>query len=265
MRHSIIEPVGIQVSRLGFGTASLHHLYRSNRRQELLRAAFDAGISHYDTSPYYGYGLAEWDLGRFMRGHRSDFTVTTKVGLYPWGPTSSQAASVWSRTVLGKLLPTISLPVVNWKINRASASLRESLKRMNTDYVDFLFLHEPDYEVLDTDEMLNWLESERKRGTIRAWGLAGLAERVTPWVQARHPLANVIQTQDNLDLRQADFLLDAGRSLQFTYGYFSSQRTSGQVTFVDTMRRALERNPTGTILVSTRRTERLIELKKAFT
>jgi len=263
MQHSVIDRVGIRVSRLGFGTASLHRLFSAKARQALLRAATDAGITHFDTAPYYGYGLAEMDLGRIVCGHRSDITITTKVGLYPLGPASSHAFSVWSRKLFGRLLPAFSLPVVNWQVNRARSSLRESLKRLNTNYVDFLFLHEPDRAAVDTEEMMNWLESERKLGTIRAWGLAGTSGRVVPWVQASHPLAAVIQTRDSLDLRQADFVLHAGRSLQFTYGYLSGPSIAGDRARAGAIiRDALDRNHTGSILVSTHNLEHIDELAK---
>ena len=94
MQKAVIENTAIPVSRLSMGTASLHLLFSSVQRQKLIQASATAGITHFDTSPYYGYGLAETDLGVFLRGQRAAYTVTTKVGLYPWRATSSRAASV---------------------------------------------------------------------------------------------------------------------------------------------------------------------------
>jgi aryl-alcohol dehydrogenase-like predicted oxidoreductase len=248
----------IRVSRIAFGTASLHHLFSTSGRQALLHAASDAGMTHFDTSPYYGYGLAEADLRRFIRGRRAGLTLTTKVGLYPWGYSDRSASTVWARKALGKLVTRMSLPVVNWEVAQARASLDGSLRRLGTDYVDFLFLHEPEQALMETDEMLGWLAAEQDAGRIRAWGLAGVADRVAPFVRAGHPLAKVVQTQDSIDLHQADFMMASGRDLQLTYGYLSSCRAANDARSPqDVMRGALERNQTGAVLVSTRRVERI--------
>ena len=241
----------------------MHHLFRSAQRQQLLEATAAAGITHFDTAPYYGYGLAEADLGVFLRGRRAEFTVTTKVGLYPWGVPSAHAVSVWSRKALGKLVPVVSAPVVNWQVSRARVSLRRSLRRLRTDYVDFVLLHEPDAGLMETDEFCRWIESEHARGTVRSWGVGGRAERVAPFALANHPLSRVVQTQDSLDQRQADFMFGCGRSLQFTYGYLASAHQGGRAETPErVVREALQRNRTGSILVSTRRVERIIELAK---
>jgi hypothetical protein len=183
------------------------------------------------------------------------------VGLYPFGSCSNHAGTVWGRKALGKLIPAFSLPVVNWQLSRAKTSLEQSLKRLKTDYVDFLFLHEPDLNLLNADEFMRWLETEISRGTVRSWGLAGLANKISPWVQANHPLASVVQTKDSLCNRQADFMLDASRSLQFTYGYLSSKVTPDLVDTPEIiLRKALDRNSSGAVIVSTRRADRIAQL-----
>ena len=253
------------VSRLGFGTASLHHRYRANDRQDLLKAAWEAGITHFDTSPYYGYGLAELDLGMFLKScPRNGLTLATKVGLYPWGLAASSATGVWWRKALGRLHSRVSLPVVNWSLAAARKSLAASLGRLGTDYVDFLFLHEPVPELLQTDEFPHWLQSLVEKGVIRAWGVAGLAPQVAPLVASNSPLASVVQTRDTLTGREADFLLTAGRSLQFTYGYLSSQAAgrsgadSGEI-----IQQALRRNRTGCLLFSSRKVERIRQIGRS--
>jgi len=263
MNQTIIENTEISVSRLALGTASFHHLFSSKQRQKLLEVAASVGITHFDTSPYYGFGLAETDLGVFLRGQRSAFTVTTKVGLYPWGPASSRMVSVWGLKALGKLVPTVSLPVVNWQVKRARASLHQSLKRLKTDWVDFVLLHEPDQTLINADEFMRWIEAEHVQGTVRSWGLAGVANSVAPWLLTGHPLARVIQTQDSLDKRQADFMLSGDRCLQFTYGYLSSQPQADQSAAPELiLRKALARNVTGSVIVATRRAIRIAKLEK---
>jgi aryl-alcohol dehydrogenase-like predicted oxidoreductase len=253
-----LDGTDVEVSRLGFGTGSLHHLLSARRRQRLLEEAGSAGITHFDTAPYYGYGLAERDLGRYLRGRRSRLTVATKVGLYPLGPASGHIASVLLRKAAGRIVRRIAAPVVDRRVERAEASLHASLRRLSTDHVDFLFLHEPDPTSLEADETSAWLERERRRGSIRAWGLAGLPAGILPLVRQRHPLAMVVQTQDSLDLRQADFLADSGRKMQITYGYLSRPHAgSASGDPATTIREALGRNTTGCVLVSTRSVDHL--------
>lgn len=255
----------VSVSRLGFGTASLHHRYRANDRQALLQAAWGAGITHFDTSPYYGYGLAELDLGVFLKSlARNRVTLATKVGLYPSGLAASSATGVWCRKALGRLHERVSLPVVNWSLASARKSLDASLGRLGTDYVDFLFLHEPVPELLQTDEFPHWLQLLVEKGVIRAWGVAGLASQVAPLVASNSPLASVVQTRDTLTCLEADFMETAGRPLQFTYGYLSSQAAgrsgavSGQI-----IQQALHRNRTGCVLFSSRKVERIRQIGRS--
>lgn len=263
MQYSVIENTDVRVSRISYGTASLHHLFSARQRQHLLEAAVTAGISHFDTSPYYGYGLAESDLGVFMQGRRDGLTVTTKVGLYPFGGSAHGAIDVWARKAVGKLYPRVSAPEIDWGIQRAANSLNTSLRRLKTDHVDFLFLHEPDIGLLNADEFLVWIEAERAKGKVRYWGLAGLPVLLEPWLRNGHPLANVLQVKDSLDQHQADFIIKSGRGLQFTYGYLSAQTREGTVVPADVLiSMALMRNTQGSVLVSTRKAERIKEIMR---
>jgi aryl-alcohol dehydrogenase-like predicted oxidoreductase len=261
MKSVVLENTDIRVSRLSLGTGGLHHILRAPNRQRLLAAAVDCGITHFDTSPYYGDGLAEVELGRFMDRRRAALTIATKVGLYPHGKAAYSGWEAWVKKAAGKLLPHFAAPIQDWSIERARTSLRQSLSRLRTDYVDFLFLHEPDLSLIDGDAFLRWLEGERKTGTIRSWGLAGLPLLIGPWLQQNSALASVIQTRDDLSDKSADFLLHHNRNLQFTYGYFSAvRRESNPLSVADVMQGALRRNSGGSILVSTRRPERLASL-----
>lgn len=260
MQYTTIENTNLKVSRLAFGTASLHHLFRRSQRQRLLAAAFASGITHFDTSPYYGYGLAESDVGLFIRGRRDAVTVATKVGLYAPGSTNS-IMSIWARKAAGKFFQSLSVPRIDWGVQTAERSLNASLKRLKTEYVDVLFLHEPDPTLINSDEFLTWLESERAKGKVRYWGLAGVPDRFGEWILINHPLSTIVQSKDSLDRKEADIVLRQERRLQFTYGYLSSS-TQGMAEYsADTLlRKALQRNTDGSVLFSTRRLERIEKL-----
>ena len=253
------------VSRLSFGTANLHHLYSSHARQALLQAAFDIGITHFDTSPYYGYGLAEQELGILQKRNRDAFTVATKVGLYPNGSRFSGTLTVWARKIIGKAFPAISMPVVNWSVSAAEKSLELSLKRLKTEYVDILFLHEPNPGVVNADEFLLWLEAQKSKGKVRNFGLAGHSGPMENWLKKKHPIATVLQIKDSFNQREADTVLKYNRDFQITYGYLSSLKDGSDYhTKGNLLMQALQRNRTGSVLFSTRRLERITTLPDKF-
>jgi aryl-alcohol dehydrogenase-like predicted oxidoreductase len=262
MLDAEISSTGIRVSRFGYGTGSLHRTFSTRERRNLLHAAADLGFTHFDTSPYYGFGLSEIDLGTLLRGRRSRFTVTTKVGIYARGPAARHVSDVWIRKAVGRVMPAVSLPVASFDVERARHSLDHSLKRLGTDQVDFLFLHEPDATKLHADDILAWLVAERKAGRVHAWGIAGVSHHIAPHLADRSPLAVVVQTNDSLDGQEADVVIRASRPLDFTYGYFSPTSKAG-MRLAASPAAVLERNATGCILVSSCRINRLKMLAEA--
>lgn len=243
MQKRLINNTDIATSAIGFGTASIHHLFWRQDRLRLLETSFSNGITHFDTSPYYGLGLAEKDLGAFIANRRDSVTVTTKVGLY--SPDKHPTPiSIRGRKLLGKFIPGYTKRIVSWKLEVAQLSFENSLKRLKTDFVDFLFLHEPIPELINQERFLEWLQRLKISGKIRYFGVAGLAQSISPWVQSGNCLTEVVQTKDSIERREADFVLKSGRKLQFTYGYLSnSQRAQSKR---DAIPLALNRNATGT-------------------
>ena len=99
------------------------------RQREILRAAFDAGVTHVDLANNYGppYGAAETNFGRHLatdfRGLRDELVISSKAGWDMWsGPYGDVGGS---RKYL-------------------VASLDQSLRRMGLDYVDVFYHHRPD-------------------------------------------------------------------------------------------------------------------------
>lgn len=264
--HSIrIPDTALDVSRLSFGTASLHHLFKGPQRQALLTAALDAGFTHFDTSPYYGFGLAEKSLGELPPAELQRITIASKVGLYGPNGAGPSVPEILLRKVAGKVLPGLNKPVVDWSIARAQKSLDDSLRRLRRGWLDVLFLHEPVQALIATEEWQRWLESLLQSGKIRHFGIAGEAPMIAAMLEASPALAQIVQVRDSLDKRQADVLTQHRRPLQFTYGYLAggAQPGSDGAAMLPTLRQALQRNPGGSILVSTRRVERVAELARA--
>jgi aryl-alcohol dehydrogenase-like predicted oxidoreductase len=232
------------------------------RRRSLLAAAFDAGFTHFDTAPLYGFGLAESELGGFLKARRGRVTVTTKIGLYP-PRVRTGVASVWAEKACTKLWRGAPRPTVSWSLMTMAMEFEASLRRLQTDIVDLLLLHEASYRTFNAEALFEWLSRERDKGRIRGWGLAGETASVCEWLDGDSPLAMVLQVRDSLERREADQLLACGRSLQLTYGYMSSALKSRSRPVADAVfGSALMRNPTGSILVSTTDLSHLGQLAK---
>src|ERR1700682_5206493 len=153
MRYVEFVPLARRVSAIGFGCASLGSRVDGKTGTEALVRAFDAGVSWFDVAPSYGDGHAEVLLGRFLTGKRSQVSVCTKVGILPHrAPLASRVAKPVVRCMVG-LFPQLRKHVAKLRPpaqrvgltgSFIESSIAESLKRLQTDHVDVLGLHEPD-------------------------------------------------------------------------------------------------------------------------
>lgn len=249
--------LGLDISRFIFGTASLFNVGRQAKRVALLRAAADAGFTHFDTAPYYGFGWAERDLALLMASHPK-ITVTTKVGIYSPGGESAPQLAVLLRKAGGRIFAPVSRPTIDFSLARAEVALTGSLRRLRRERVELYMLHEPELAMLKTDEWQRWLEAEVARGRIGAYGLALTEPRLVPFLEHAPNLAPVVQVLDSLDRCEADCLTERDRPLQITYGYVSAARSRGSAMAVsEILQHALARNRTGAIIVSTTKAARL--------
>ena len=137
-------------------------------QQTLLRTAFDNGITHFDLANNYGppYGEAERNFGIHMqrdwKPYRDELIISTKAGYDMWpGP----YGNFGSRKYL-------------------IASLDQSLKRMNVDYVDIFYHHRPDPET-PIEETMGALEQILRSGKALYVGISNYnAEQTKAAVKA---------------------------------------------------------------------------------
>jgi D-threo-aldose 1-dehydrogenase len=259
VKKTVIPATDLTVARFILGTASLFNVGTRKRRAALLSAAIDAGFTHFDTAPYYGFGMAERDLAPLLRAH-PQLTLTTKFGLHSPGGEAQSAPQILFRKALGRVLPVLSQPLVDFRIARARLALEQSLVRLGRDCIDLYLLHEPLITLVDTDELQQWLQDCVAAGKIRYYGLAATADRLAPFLQQGSPLALVVQMPDSLDGREADLLDRYGHPRQISYGYVSAARQRGTVlTVSEILQQALQRNPDSAIIVSTTRLDHLRE------
>jgi len=162
---------GIGLTQLGLGTAQFGNLYRETTEEEAagaLDAAWDAGIRYFDTAPHYGLGLSERRLGRLLRTRpRDEYVLSTKVG----------RLLVPSPDGVGKDSEGFDVPATTRRVRDYSRdgvlrSLNESLRRLELDRVDILYLHDPDdYWEQASSEAVPALIELRDQGVIGAFGV----------------------------------------------------------------------------------------------
>lgn len=155
MLRRTLGKTGLEVSALSFGASSLGSVFRQTDDAEAIRtvhAALDAGINYIDVSPYYGATKAETVLGQAIgQTSRSRFYLSTKAGRY-------------------------GVDTFDFSGARIESSLEESLRRLNTDYVDILFLHDIEFVEPDVilEEAIPALNRLKEQGKIRFSGICGL-------------------------------------------------------------------------------------------
>jgi D-threo-aldose 1-dehydrogenase len=91
--------------RIGFGASGLGNLYREIPEavaDSALTEAYTEGIRYFDTSPFYGFGLSELRVGRFLRSlDRGSFLLSSKVGRYMVPPRGQPVDKLYWAAPLG--------------------------------------------------------------------------------------------------------------------------------------------------------------------
>jgi aryl-alcohol dehydrogenase-like predicted oxidoreductase len=249
---------GIFTSRLAFGTSRLHYVGR-RESQRLLAAAGEQGFVHFDTAPAYGDGLAEIELGRFVRSQRDRFVIATKYGIpadpfvEQWGPIVPplrHAVALARRAGLRRSCPPTLIA------DGLEKSVEASLRRLKIDWIDILFLHEPRLErVPRLAEMLEQLFSLKARGLIRTFGVAGSWGGIGTVTAAAPELAHVVQTSEAEWPENSPPEICYGAILSGKQNYLSAG-VSGDVA-LERLRSALKRRPNGVVIVSTTKVDRV--------
>ena len=243
---------------------------RVHDRRAFLSTAMDEGFSHFDTAPIYGDGFAENSLGRFLAGGlRQRVTLASKFGL-PVNRLFEQLPSLmYAYRGLESFRRRLGWSVRGHRVRdlspiSAEASLARSLRALRTDWLDILLVHEPVRE--DVSALLrlsDWLMQQKRSGRVRYLGLAGSATACVAVTRAMPGIFDILQVEDSLAGREADVLLKSGLPLQITYGYLRlhiAEHANSAVDALTIFQEAMQRNRCGSLLVSTRKPQRLRDL-----
>jgi D-threo-aldose 1-dehydrogenase len=211
MRTRTIARTGTRVSELGFGGASLGNLYRATDEDEgasAVTAAYDAGITYFDTAPHYGLGLSERRLGRALAGYpRDSYTLSTKVGrLLEQNPSPTGS----DLEAGGFAVPDDLVRRWDFSADGVRRSLEESLERLAVDRVDIVYVHDPDdHADQAVAEAIPALVELREQGVIGAVGI-GMNQVAVPLRAVKETDLDVVMLANRWTLvdRSAAELLD---------------------------------------------------------
>jgi D-threo-aldose 1-dehydrogenase len=215
MTEIVVPGLVVRTPAVGFGCSSLTGTNPSNA-DRLLQTAFDAGVRHFDTARYYGYGEGEGILGRFLKCRRSEVTISTKFGIEPPRRTTALGVGLYFGRRIVRLLPSMrgflqrgtqSL-VKNgaFSAQQAQLSLETSLRELSTDHIDFYLLHDYIVSEQSPDELLAFLENSVKAGKIRSFGIGTGFENVLLALERQPRLCSVLQFQNSVLNRNSDHL-----------------------------------------------------------
>lgn len=197
------------VSVLGLGCAPM--LGKAGRRESLaaLAAAYDAGITFYDTARSYGYGACEGLLGDFFQGARRDSVVLcTKFGILPANPSGwKNKVKPLVRAVL-RVAPGLRGAVRKqaasqfnpgqFSVETLRSSFETSLRELKTDYVDMLLMHNPPLSSAKQDDLLEAMGRLVDTGKVRMTGVSADGEVISAILNDHSPVLKAAQFPLNL-------------------------------------------------------------------
>lgn len=171
MTYQSLGSSALHISSIGFGCMSLGKDAALN--ESLVQAAIAKGINFFDTADLYDKGDNEAQLGHILKEKRKEIVLATKVG-NQWRPDGSG----W-----------------DWNPSKAYiiAAVEESLRRLQTDYIDLYQLHGGTIEDR-IEETIDAFELLVQQGKIRYYGISSIRPNVIrKWVQRSRMMSVMLQ------------------------------------------------------------------------
>jgi L-galactose dehydrogenase len=172
MEYRQLGQTDLQLSLVGFGTATMGDIYGKHDPAEGIRAAhlaIDNGINFFDSSPYYGVTVAETRLGEALKGKRDRVILATKCGRY-------------------------GVDDFDFSAKRVVSSMEESLKRLQTDYIDLFQAH--DVEFGDVEQVIHEtvpaMRKLQEQGKCRYIGVTGFPPKLLRRIAATVPVDSIL-------------------------------------------------------------------------
>ena len=161
MKYRQLGTTDLNVSEVGFGvwTVATNWWGKIDEDQGigLLTRAMDLGVNFFDTGDTYGEGYGEEILAKALGKHRHEVIIGTKFG-YDFYTNVEREGH--------KERPQ------KWTPGFVRYACEQSLRRLQTDYIDLYQLHNPKMDAIEDDELFGTLDELVHEGKIRNYGFA---------------------------------------------------------------------------------------------
>ncbi len=164
MRYKKLGGTGVDVSQIALGTWAIGGKNWGNVDDNMsikaIHQMIDNGVNFIDCAPTYGMGHAEEVLGKALKGKRDKVTLLTKCGIR-W---PDEARKDFNQ---GAIRDSSKKSILK--------QIDDSLKRLNTDYIDVYLIHWPDVNT-PLEETVEAFEELKKTGKIKYTGVSNFEE-----------------------------------------------------------------------------------------
>lgn len=187
----------LYVSEIGLGCMSLPT--DPQQANNIMDVALNNGITYFDTADLYSSGENEKMVGNILKDKRQDIILATKVG-----NRLNESGDGW-----------LWDPSKKW----ITSAIHESLKRLQTDYIDVYQLHGGTMED-DVEEVIDTMQSLKKEGLIREYGISSIRPNVIDQFLQKSNAVSVMMQYSLLDRRPEEWfsLLEKNNVSLFSRG-----------------------------------------------
>ncbi|WP_037283840.1 aldo/keto reductase [Saccharibacillus sacchari] len=173
MQKRKLGNTGLEVSAIGFGCMGMSHGYGEasdcSEMIKVIRAAYDLGVTFFDTAEVYGPYINEDLVGEALEPFRDQVVIATKFGFNLEGENPG---------------------AVNSRPERIRKAVEGSLKRLRTDVIDLYYQHRVDPDV-PIEEVAGVVGDLIREGKVKHWGLSEAGVHTVRRAHAVQPLAAV--------------------------------------------------------------------------
>ena len=161
MKYRTLGITNLEVSEVGFGVWTVGTNWWGKIEEaegiDLLVKAFDLGVNFFDTADTYGDGYGEEILGKALRKQRHEIVIGSKFGYDFYANVEREGHKERPQNFTPKFI---------------RFACEQSLRRLDTDYIDLYQLHNPRIDTIEKDEVFDTLDALVEEGKIRHYGVA---------------------------------------------------------------------------------------------
>jgi len=161
MKYRNLPNTDLKLSAVGFGVWTVSTTWwgidDDAYAVDLLRKAYDLGVTFVDTADTYGNGKGETLVADALGNVRDKIVIATKFGYDIYNNPERREGQ--------RELPQ------DFSTRHVRFALEQSLKRLGTDYVDIYLLHNPRLWAIESDDLFGALEELKRAGKIRHYGV----------------------------------------------------------------------------------------------